>query len=77
MPGVWESVQPELQPHNAQPETHGLQTVRMRPLRQGIPEKSRFKKAQRNPAWTKSLKLKSNNGHQTLFNKPLFFGNQK
>lgn len=58
MPGVWESVQPELQPHNAQPETHGLQTIRMRPLQQGIPEKSRLKKTQRVTTWTKTLKLR-------------------
>ncbi|CAG05643.1 unnamed protein product [Tetraodon nigroviridis] len=52
MPGVWESVQPELQPHHTQPQTHRLQTVRLRPLRQRLPEESGPEEAQRDTTRT-------------------------
>ena len=50
MPSVRESFQPEFQPHNAQPETHGIQTIRMRPLRQGLPAQGGPEAAQRDAA---------------------------
>lgn len=52
MSGVRESVQPELQPHHAQQETHRIQTVRLRPLRQRLPEESGPEEAQRDAART-------------------------
>lgn len=52
MSGVRESVQPELQPHHAQQETHRIQTVRLRPLRQRLPEESGPEETQRDAART-------------------------
>lgn len=46
MPGVREGVQPELQPHYAQQETHRIQTFRLRPLQQRFPEKGGFEETQ-------------------------------
>ncbi|XP_051944158.1 growth factor independent 1A transcription repressor a isoform X1 [Hippocampus zosterae] len=40
VPSVRQGLQPELQPDHAQPETHGIQAFRLRPLRQRFPEKS-------------------------------------
>lgn len=47
MPSVREGVQPELQPHHTQQETHRIQTVRLRPLRQRFPEEGGPEEAQR------------------------------
>lgn len=47
MPSVREGVQPELQPHHTQQETHRIQTVRLRPLRQRLPEEGGPEEAQR------------------------------
>lgn len=52
MPGLWESVQPELQPYHTQQETHRVQTFRLRPLRQRFPEKSGSEETQRDAART-------------------------
>lgn len=40
MSGVREGLQPELQPHHAQQETHRLQTFRLRPVRERVSEES-------------------------------------
>lgn len=53
MSSVWESVQPELQPHHTQQETHRIQTVRLRPLRQRFPEEGGPEEAQRDATWPK------------------------
>jgi len=50
MPGVRQVVQPELQPHHAQPEAHGIQALRLRPVRQRLPEESGPEEAQRDAA---------------------------
>lgn len=47
MPSVREGVQSELQPHHTQQETHRIQTVRLRPLRQRLPEEGGPEEAQR------------------------------
>lgn len=47
MSSVRESVQPELQPHHTQQETHRIQTVRLRPVRQRLPEEGGPEEAQR------------------------------
>lgn len=52
MPSVWESLQPELQPDHTQQETHRIQAVRLRPLRQGLPEESGPEEAQRDATRT-------------------------
>lgn len=63
MSGVWESVQPELQPHHTQQETHRIQTIRLRPLRQRFPEESGPEAAQRDAARTEVKR----NDHRTDF----------
>ena len=64
VPGVREGLQPELQPHHAQQETHGLQTVRLWPLRERLPEESGPAEAQGDAArtqmsWSRCLSVKS------------------
>lgn len=46
MPGVRQSVQPVVESDHAQPEAHGLQAVRVRPLRPSISAQSRSPPAQ-------------------------------
>lgn len=50
MPGVWESLQPELQPHHPQPQAHRLQTLQLRALCQGLPTQGGPTEAPGDPA---------------------------
>lgn len=50
VPGVWQGVQPKLQPHHTQPQTHGLQAFRLWDLLQGLPEESGPPQTPREPA---------------------------
>lgn len=59
VPGVREGLQPELQPHHAQQETHGIQAVRLWPVREGFPEKSGPEKTQGDAARTQVITLSS------------------
>lgn len=45
---MWQSFQPVFEPNHAQPETHRLQTIYMRPLRTQLSEKGGLEKAQGN-----------------------------
>lgn len=38
VPGLRQSLQPVFEPHHAQPQAHRLQAIRVRPLRQSLPE---------------------------------------
>lgn len=61
MPSVWEGLQPELQPDHTQQETHRIQAVRLRPLRQRLPEESGPEEAQRDATRTQ---MKRDHRHQ-------------
>ncbi|CAO2639027.1 hypothetical protein LEMLEM_LOCUS24725 [Lemmus lemmus] len=52
MPGVWQSVQSELQPHHSQQEAHGFQALRLRPVWEGLPEEGGSQAAPGDAAWT-------------------------
>ena len=41
VPFVWQSLQSVVQPHHAQPKTHGTQAFRLSSLRQGVPAQGR------------------------------------
>ena len=52
VPGVREGLQPELQPHHPQPQTHRLQALRLRPVRQRLPAEGGLAEAQRDATRT-------------------------
>lgn len=50
MPGMWQSLQPELQPHHPQPQAHRLQALQLRALCQGLPTQGGPTEAPGDPA---------------------------
>lgn len=50
VPGVREGLQSILQPDHAQPQAHGLQALRLRPVRPSLPAQGRLAAAQGDPA---------------------------
>ena len=57
MPGVWEGIQPELQPHHPQPQAHRLQTLWLWPLWEGLPEEGGPQAAPGDTAWAQMRAL--------------------
>lgn len=66
MSGVWQSVQPELQPHHTQQETHRLQTFRLRPVRQRFPEEGGPEETQRDAARTQVTPKEKRNSQKDI-----------
>ena len=51
VPGVWQGIQPELQPHHPQPQAHRLQALWLRPVRKRLPEEGGPQAAPGDTAW--------------------------